>query len=354
MIKSEINQKKSESAYQVKFRKTDLKEKCKFDNLVIGDCNKMAQEASVYVSKYPGKEYNPLFIWGDTGLGKTHLLYAIKDYMNEFNPENSVLFVDAQWFTKEVVHSIRYGIMKEFREKYRTVDVLLLDNIQHIIGKKSTQEEFFHTFNSLFDEGRQIVITGNKPPKEMDNLDEKFRSRLSCGLIVDIQLPDNNTKKEFIRITAQQHHIKIDNEAVSTIALSVTNIAELKNILNRFFQDLGHSNEGITIESATRVIDKIKQSENKISANFIINKVAEYYKITSEDILSTKKSKEVLYPRQIAMYLCGQMTNESFNSIGKIFGRNHSTIKNGINKIEMQQESDSEISKEIENIKKML
>ncbi len=355
MQKSEINMGKSENSHQVRYRKMNLNVNCTFDNFVIGDCNKMAQEAAVYVSKNPGRGYNPLFIWSKIGLGKTHLLLAIRDYISGFDPEKSVLYVDAEWFVKEVVHNIRYGTMTEFREKYRTVDVLLLDNIQHILGKKSTQEEFFHTFDTIFAVGKQIVITGDKPPKEMNIVDEKFKSRLSCGLIVDIQLPDYDTRKEVIQKLAQRHQKGIEEEAVNYIARSVvSNIAELVDIMDIVIRESRRSNGEINTKLVVRVIEETKQQENKITPKLIIDTVVEYFEITTDDIMSEKRSEEIMYPRQIAMYLCSQMTKETLSSIGKVFGRNHSTVRNSIAKIEMNRKVDSEINNKVENIIKKL
>lgn len=329
----------------------NLKEKCLFDNFVIGDCNKLAQEASVYVAKNPGKEYNPLFIWGDKGVGKTHLLHAIENFIIDLYPEKLILYVEAEWFSKEVVKNIRYGTMSEFREKYRTVDVFLLDNMQFIVGKKSSQEEFFHTFNSLFSEDKQIVIAADKPPKEMNYLDEKFRSRLSCGLIVHIQSLDYDTRIEIIQKLARRYQIEIEKDALDYIAASMyTSFTELIDITKKVISKSNHSE--INKELVIRTIDEMKQKEDKIiSIELILHTVAEYFKLTSEDLVSVKKSKELLYSRQIAMYLCSKMTNETQSSIGKVFGKNHSTVKNGIDKIAMQLTTDSETMMLIETLR---
>jgi chromosomal replication initiator protein len=331
-----------------------LKEKCLFDNFIIGDCNKLAQEASVYVAKNPGKEYNPLFIWGDKGVGKTHLLHAIKNSIIELYPEKLILYVEAERFTKEVVNSIRYGTMSEFREKYRTVDVLLLDNMQYFMGKRSTQEEFFHTFNSLFSEGKQIVIMADIPPKEMNHLDEKFRSRLSCGLIVHVEELDYSTRIEIIQKLARRYQVIIEQEASDYIAASMhTSFTELVDMTKKVISKSEHNYNKINKELAIRTIVEMKQKKDEIiTLELILHTVAEYFKLASEDLVSVKKGKELLYSRQIAMYLCNKMTNESLSSIGKVFGKNHSTVKNGIDKITLQLTTNSETSMLIETLRR--
>ncbi len=336
----------------------NLKPDYSFDTFVIGQNNNLAHAASLAVAESPGESYNPLFIYGGAGLGKTHLMHSIARYIIENNPESKVIYVTSEKFTNELIESIRTGAKgtttpTEFRNKYRNVDVLLIDDIQFIIGKESTQEEFFHTFNTLHEAKKQIIISSDKPPKDMITLEERLRSRFEWGLTVDIQQPDYETrmailKKKRDRMSA----VSITDDVLNYIATNVkSNIRELEGALTKVNALSSLKKQEITISLAEEALkDQISPDKNKIiDIETVINNVAEHYSITTQELYSNSRSRNIAYPRQIAMYLCKKLTSFSATDIGrKIGGRDHSTVLHGINKIETDLVNDASLQSTID------
>ena len=309
-----------------------------FDTFVIGDNNQMAHAASIAVAEAPAEAYNPLFLYGGAGLGKTHLMHSIAHYIIEHDSNLNVLYVTSEDFTNEVINSIQHKKQEELRNKYRSIDVLLVDDIQFIIGKDSTQQEFFHTFNALYNSKKQIILSSDKPPKDLDVLEERLRSRFSWGLTVDIQPPDYETKIAILRKRAELDHIYIDDEIFDYIATHIkSNIRDLE-LSKIALQDL---------------IDN--KSKQKITPELILKTVAEHYNIQTSDIISKKRSHDIAYPRQICMYLCKKLTDASLVKIGEVIGkRDHSTVIHGVEKIEKDLKKDSNLQNIIDVITKKM
>lgn len=321
--------------------KANLNPRYTFDTFVVGNNNKMAHAASVAVAESPGEAYNPLFIYGGVGLGKTHLMHSIAHFVLQKNPSAKVLYVTSEYFTNELIDSIRNGnnsTMSKFREKYRNIDVLLIDDIQFIIGKESTQEEFFHTFNSLHGAKKQIVISSDKPPKDMEILEDRLRSRFEWGLIVDISSPDYETRMAILRKKEELDGYKIDDEVIEYIAKNVkSNIRELEGSLNKIMAYANLEQKEINLDLAEKVLKDIISPNQKriITPELILDIVAEHFDLTASDLIGNKRNSKIVFPRQIAMYLCRNMTEVTLKNIGKVLGgRDHTTIMNGISKIE--------------------
>lgn len=351
----------SSHIYNINYESANLNPKYKFDTFVVGSNNKFAHSASLAVAESPGEAYNPLYLYSGAGLGKTHLMHSIGRFILEQNPNTKVLYVTSEVFTNEVIESIRSGNaakMNKLREKYRTVDVLLIDDIQFIIGKESTQEEFFHTFNTLHSAGKQIILSSDKPPKDMETLEERFRSRFEWGLIADIQPPDYETRMAILEKNAEISNKKIDNEILQYIATNIkSNIRELEGAFNKIIAFSKLNNVDINLTYAEEALkDIIYPDKNKeITPSLIINVTAEYFGISSEDITSKKRNSEFVMPRQVAMYLCREMTDASFSNIGKIFGnKDHTTVIHGVNKISEEVVNNEDIKNKIDNIKKKI
>ena len=352
----------SSNTGNVNYEQANLNPKYKFDTFVVGNNNKFAHSACLAVAESPGNAYNPLFIYGGPGLGKTHLMHSIGHFILEQNPEMKVLYVTSESFTNEVIESIRSGnatAMTKLREKYRTVDVLMIDDIQFIIGKESTQEEFFHTFNVLHSAGKQIVISSDKPPKEMETLEERFRSRFDWGLIADIQPPDYETRMAILKKNAENFNRQIDDEIFQYIATNIkSNIRELEGAFNRIIAKSKIENQSeITLELAEDALKDIINPDKpkEITPSLIIEVVAEQFGVSPEDITSKKRNSEFVQPRQVVMYLCRKLTDTSYVNIGKLLGKkDHTTIIHGVNKIEDELDSNPELSYKIETIKKKI
>ena len=308
-----------------------------FETFVIGNNNNLAHAASLAVAETPGEVYNPLFIYGGVGLGKTHLMQAIAHFIIKTKPELKVLYVTSETFTNELIDSVKNQKNSEFREKYRNIDVLLIDDIQFIIGKESTQEEFFHTFNALYQDRKQIVISSDRPPKEMETLSERLRTRFEMGLPVDIQIPTYETKMAILNKKAELGGYDIPYEVKDYVATHIkSSIRELEGALTKLSAFAKLSSNPITVEFAEEALKDLisRDSRREITPELIIDIVAEHFNIKSEDILSQKRSADIVYPRQIAMYLCRQMTTNTVQSLGKAFGnRDHTTILHGADKI---------------------
>ena len=348
--------------YGVNYEDAHLNPKYKFDTFVVGSNNKFAHSASLAVAESPGEVYNPLYLYGGPGLGKTHLMHSIGHFILEQDPDKKVLYVTSEEFTNEVIESIRSGnaaSMTKLREKYRNVDVLMVDDVQFIIGKESTQEEFFHTFNALHAAHKQIILSSDKPPKEMETLDERFRSRFEWGLIADIQPPDYETRMAILRKNAETYDRQIDEEIIKYIATNIkSNIRELEGALNKLVALSNLEKREINISMAEEVLKDIisPNSKREVTPQVILDVVAEHYGVSSSDIIGSKRNSEIVVPRQIVMYLCREITDTSYKAIGILLGnRDHSTIISGDSKVRDKLASgDSSLKSNIDTIKKKL
>lgn len=349
------------NVYNINYENANLNSKYRFDTFVVGGNNKFAHSASLAVAESPGVAYNPLYLYGGAGLGKTHLMHSIGHFILEHNPNMKVLYVTSEQFTNEVIESIRSGNaskMTKFREKYRTVDVLLIDDVQFIIGKESTQEEFFHTFNVLHSAGKQIILSSDKPPKEMETLEERFRSRFEWGLIADIQPPDYETRMAILKKNAENYNKEINEEIFQYIATNIkSNIRELEGAFNKVIAYSKLNKVEINLSSVQEALkDIISPNEKKqITSGLIVEVVAEHFGITPEDIMSKRRNTEYVLPRQICMYLCRKYTDDSLQSIGKAVGKkDHTTVIHGIEKITEDIEKNDELKGKIDIIIKKL
>ena len=314
-----------------------LNPKYTFESFVVGNNNRFAHAAALAVAEAPATSYNPLFLYGGVGLGKTHLMHAIGNSILRKNKNSNILYVTSEKFTNQLINSIKDNDTEQFKNKYRNIDVLLIDDIQFIAGKERIQEEFFHTFNALHESGKQIILSSDRPPKDIQLLQDRLKSRFEWGLIADIQSPDYETRLAILRKKAQIENINIDDEILSNIATKIdTNIRELEGTLNKLIAKASLTNSPITHTMAERAIyDIIAQQEKIFSAEFIQDTVAKYFKIDAKDLRGSKKSNEIAFPRQIAMYLCRNVAQMSYLQIGKDFGkRDHTTVIHACKKIE--------------------
>ena len=364
-----IKEKKESSVQKTRvnaiYEKANLNPKYTFDTFVVGSNNNFAHAASLAVAESPGEIYNPLFLYGGVGLGKTHLMHSVAHYILEHDPSKKVLYVTSETFTNELIDALKVGkngnelAMTTFREKYRNNDVLLIDDIQFIIGKESTQEEFFHTFNVLHSAGKQIVLSSDKPPKEMETLEERFRSRFDWGLIADIQPPDYETRMAILRKNAEACNKPVDDEIFKYIATNIkSNIRELEGAFNRIIAKSKIENQSeITMELAEDALKDIINPDKpkEITPELIIEVVAEHFGVSPEDITSKKRNSEFVQPRQVVMYLCRKLTDTSYVNIGKLLGKkDHTTIIHGVNKIEDELKNNDELASKVETIKKKI
>ena len=340
------------------YRKSNLNARYTFDTFVVGGNNRFAQTASLSVAETPGEAYNPLYIYGGPGLGKTHLMHAIGNFIFEQNPNTKVLYVTSEEFVNEVIESIRSNNsatqMSKLREKYRTVDVLMIDDIQFMIGKESTQEEFFHTFNTLHGAGKQLILTSDRPPKDMTTLEERIRTRFEMGLMADIGEPDYETRMAIIRSKVEQDGINFPDEVLDYIADNIrSNIREIEGALNKLIAYQNLQKIDVTIDIAKKELQNIISPDKRreITAQFIIEVVAEHYNLTMDQMISKDRKKTIARPRQIAMYLCRTMISSPLGAIGTLLGgRDHATIIHGYNKIVEEMRTNSELRRDIETI----
>ena len=329
-----------------------------FDTFVVGNSNRMAHAAALAVAEAPAKAYNPLFLYGGVGLGKTHLMHSIGHFILSQKPSTKVLYASSEKFTNELINSIKDDKNEDFRKKYRNIDVLLIDDIQFIAGKERTQEEFFHTFNTLHEANKQIIISSDRPPKEIETLEDRLRSRFEWGLIADIQPPDLETRIAILRKKAELERITIPNDVIIFVAKSViSNIRELEGALNRIiaFSDL--ANQEITIELANEALKDLISSDKPrvITPELIQEIVASYYKLKPEDLRSKKRTRNIAFPRQVAMYLCRTLTDLSLPRIGEKFGgRDHTTIIHGCDKIQQDMAEDPDLQKVVHELEKKI
>ena len=349
-----------------------LNPKYTFDTFVVGGNNSFAHAVSVAVAESPGQVYNPLFLYGGVGLGKTHLMHSIAHFILDQNPKKKILYVTSETFTNELIESLKNGkssgnesSMTKFREKYRNIDVLLIDDIQFIIGKESTQEEFFHTFNHLHTSGKQIIISSDRPPRDIETLEARLRSRFEMGMLADISSPDYETRMAILQKKIELDKLEKYNiplDVIQYIATNIkTNIRELEGSLNKLIALYRlNNNEGtIDISLAAEALKDIISSDNnrEVTPELILDIVAEHFNISIADLKSKKRNAEIANPRQVAMYLMRTMSTKelSLKAIGAIFGgKDHSTIKYGIEKVESEMETDETLANTVNIIKKKI
>lgn len=354
---------KDDISLENRILESNLNKKYTFDSFVVGSNNNIAQVTSLAVAESPGEVYNPLFIYGGVGLGKTHLIQSIGNFVLKNNPNAKVLYTTSESFTNEVIDLL--GIKKttqeeiiEFRKKYRNVDVLLIDDIQFISGRDRTQEEIFNIFNELFMKHKQIVITSDKKPKDMEGIAERLISRFEQGLTVDIQNPDYETRMAILKKKALSTGTEVDEKVLQYIANNfVSNVRELEGSLTRVITFSKISHDPITVDFASNVLKELisPNQENKITCDYIINVVADHFNISPTDICSKKKSKEFSYPRQICMYLCRVYTDEKLETIGAALKKtNHATVSYGYDKIKNEIETDPSTKNLIDVLKKKI
>lgn len=354
---SNINNITKKTTNDNKIEDSRLNPRYTFDNFIIGSNNRFAHAAAVAVSETPGKKYNPLFIYGGVGLGKTHLMQAIGNAMYKNNPNLKMIYATGELFANELVSAIMTDKNESFRKKYRNIDLLLIDDIQFLAGKEKCQEEFFHTFNTLFESGKQIILTSEKPPKEIPLLEDRLKTRFEMGLSVDIQAPDYETRLAILRKKAEKERYIINDDILVRIASKVkSNIRELEGVFNKLVAYTSFTNNDLTNEVVDNTIESILVKNTKVlTSKLIMQVVCKFFNIKVSDIVSDKRSNNVAYPRQIAMYLCREVANMSFPSIGKDFGgRDHSTVLHAYSKIKDEYEKNSETKDLIEDIKKAL
>lgn len=329
--------------------------KSTFDTFVVGSSNRFAHAASLAVSEDPGNAYNPLFIYGGVGLGKTHLMHAIGHYIQDQFPNMRLLYLSSETFTNELITAIQTGKNNEFRNRFRNVDVLMIDDIQFIAGRESTQEEFFHTFNALHSAGKQIIISSDRPPKEIARLEERLRSRFEWGLIADIAKPDLDTRIAILRKKADSENITIDDDVFELIASRIeSNIRELEGALTRVSAFASLTGSAITLPLAEEALHDILavRDPKRITGDVIIKAVSAYYSVSVEDIKSQKRKREIALPRQVAMYLTREMTALSLPAIGDVFGRDHTTVMHSCDKIAEMMRTTPEMNAAIADLKK--
>ena len=354
MEEEDHNLKKSIPSRQFQSNKNWLNAKYTFDSYVVGSGNRFAHAASLAVAESPAQAYNPLFVYGGVGLGKTHLLHAIGHLALEKKPNTMVVYITSEKFTNEFINAIRDNRTLEFRNKYRNVDILLIDDIQFLAGKEQTQEEFFHTFNSLHENNKQIAISSDRPPKDIPTLEDRLRSRFEWGLITDIQPPDLETRIAIIRKKASLESLDLPNEVVSYIANEIsTNIREIEGALIRVVAYSSLTGHKISLDLAKEALkDILSQKKQKtMSIDHIQTITADYFKIKTEDLKCKRRTKHITYPRQISMYLCRELTDFSLPKIGEDFGgRDHTTVMHAHQKIAAEIIKDNELKKVINDL----
>ena len=334
----------------------NLNPKYVFSSFVVGNSNRMAHAASLAVAEAPARNYNPLFLYGNSGLGKTHLMHSIAHYILEHNNDAKVLYVTSETFTNELILSIQNNRNEAFRNKYRNIDVLLIDDIQFISKKEGTQEEFFHTFNALYESTKQIIISSDRPPKEIETLEDRLRSRFEMGLIADIQPPDYETRIAILRKKAERDNLQVPDDVMAYIAKNIaSNIRELEGALTRIVAFATLTNQNISITLAENSLKDIfsENASAPLTPNLIQEIVAHHYNIRIEDLQGSKKPKNIAFPRQISMYLCRKLLDISLPKIGEGFGgRDHTTVIHAISKIEKQLENDTALQNTILQLEK--
>lgn len=358
VISREIKEEEPRSLSPSNFSTANLNPKYTFDSFVVGQNNKLAHAACLAVAEEPGGIYNPLYIYGGSGLGKTHLMQSIAHFVLKDNPSARVLYITFEKYLNDFLDALRYKTMTAFREKYRFVDVLLIDDIQFISGKEETQVELFHTFNALYEAKKQIVISSDRVPKDINNLEERLRTRFEGGLTVDISLPDFETRMAILRKKEEMAGYNFDNEVIKYIASNIkSNIRELENALNKIDLLSKVSTRPVTLELAEEILrDQINpNAPREITLPYILELVSEQYGVSTADIISKKKDAEIVLPRQIVMYLAKEMTQTPLKNIGQFLGgRDHSTVLHGKRKIEEQLQSDETLRTQLDVLRKKM
>ena len=328
-----------------------------FENFVVGNSNRFVHAAALAVAEAPATSYNPLFLYGGSGLGKTHLMYAIGNSILKKNHNLKVLYVTSETFTNQLINAIRDNKNEEFRNTYRNADVLLIDDIQFIAGKERIQEEFFHTFNTLHESGKQIILSSDRPPKEIKLLEDRLKTRFGWGLIADISNPDYETRLAILRKKAQYDNIVIDDMILSNIATKIdSNIRELEGVLKKMIATTSLTHSPLTMEMAEKAInDVVSQKEKIVSAEYIQEVVAKYFNLNPKDLKSSKRSNDLAYPRQIAMYLCRDIAQMQLTKIGDSFGkRDHTTVMHACRKIEKELKENGNTKLIVDSVKNII
>ena len=361
ILKDDVAEKDIKAAKQLSNPTTSypstLNPKYTFDSFVVGNNNRFAHAAALSVAEAPATAYNPLFIYGGVGLGKTHLMQAIANEILLNNRNAKILYVTSETFTNQLINAIKDGKNEMFRNKYRNIDVLLVDDIQFIAGKETCQEEFFHTFNSLHENGKQIIISSDKPPKDIKLLEDRLKSRFEWGLIADISNPDYETRLAILRKKAQLDNIIIDDEILSDIATKIdSNIRELEGVLNKLIANASLTGSQITIEMAEKAINDVVTKKDKVlSLELIQETVSKYFNVTVEELKGVKRSNDITFPRQIAMYLCRNVAQLPLTKIGEGFGkRDHTTVIHACTKIEKELQNNLSTKRIVESVKNIL
>ncbi len=330
-----------------------LNPKYTFETFIIGKNNELAHAAAIAVAKNPGTQYNPLFIYGGVGLGKTHIMQAVGHKILQQNPKNKILYVSSEKFTNDYIEALKEKRIEEFKKNYRYVDALMVDDIQFLAGKEGTQEEFFHTFNELRDKGKQIIITSDRPPKEIPAIEQRLISRFGWGMVADIQAPDLETRMAILRTKMEKKGVTISEEILFYIAENIqNNVRELEGALNRLAVYQQMENRGLVLDQAKNILASIVGAKKKVtSAKKIAESVSEFYNITTEDLVKQSRKKEYVKPRQIAMYLMRKELDTSFPSIGDFFGgRDHTTVMHAVEKIQQMINQKESFKQEVDLI----
>ena len=362
ILKDDVGEEELQAAKQLSnnptnYQNSTLNPRYTFDSFVVGNSNRFAHAAALSVAEAPATAYNPLFIYGGVGLGKTHLMQAIANEILLNNRNANILYVTAEKFTNQLINAIKDNKTEMFRNRYRNIDVLLIDDIQFIAGKDRSQEEFFHTFNALHEDGKQIIISSDRPPKDINLLEDRLKSRFEWGLIADISNPDYETRLAILRKKAQLDNIIIDDDILSDIATKIdSNIRELEGILNKLIANASLTNCQITIEMAEKAINDVVTKKDKVlSLELIQETIAKYFNITVEELKGVKRSNDVTFPRQIAMYLCRSIAQLPLTKIGDGFGkRDHTTVIHACNKIEKEIQNNVSTKRIVESVKNIL
>lgn len=334
-----------------------LNPKYTFENFVVGPNNNLAHAASLAVAESPGKTYNPLFLYGDVGLGKTHLMHAVGHYVAERHPEKRVEYVSTESFTNDLINAIRDDKMAQFRNRYRSVDLLLVDDIQFLAGKERTQEEFFHTFNALYENHKQIILSSDRPPKDIQTLESRLRSRFEWGLITDIQSPEFETRVAILKMNAEHSQIDIPQEVLELIARQVTsNIRELEGAMMRVVAYSSLNNLPFSRPVAAKALSDVftSQAAPALEMADVLRATAAHYEVEPESLRSSGRAREVVVPRQVAMYLIRELTTHSLPEIGQFFGRDHSTVLHAVQRVGDQLARDSEFGAQLDAIRRRL
>lgn len=347
----------SDKPDEITYNNSSLNPKYTFDTFVVGSYNRFAHAAALAVGEKPYTSYNPLYIYGGVGLGKTHLLHAIGNKILKNNRNTKILYVTSEKFTNQLINALVEAKMDVFRNKYRQIDVLLIDDIQFIAGKDRVQEEFFHTFNTLYENQKQIILTSDKPPRTIPFLEDRLVSRFEWGLLADISSADYETRLAILKKKAQDEKLAIDDFILSDIATKIdSNIRELEGVYNKIVANAFLTHEPITIELAEKIINEfIAKKEKKISSEYIQETVAKYFSINKDDLIGGKRSNDIAYPRQIAMYLCRTVANMPYPKIGEDFGgRDHSTVMHACRKIEKEMKEKDNTKLIVESVKNII